>query len=78
MEQCQAQEDNDIVCSGDEDECFVREVSCNAQDYNVFVSSGDENECFVRKVSPQVAPVNDLKHNKRKKILKWRWKMVKQ
>jgi len=41
MEQCQEQEE--IVCSGDEDECFVREVSSNAQDYNVIVSSsGDE------------------------------------
>ncbi|XP_024641889.2 disease resistance protein RPV1 isoform X1 [Medicago truncatula] len=78
MEQCQEQEE--IVCSGDEDECFVREVSSNAQDYNVIVSSGDENECVVRNVSPQVAlaPMEDLQHNRRKKVFKWRWKTVKQ
>ncbi|KEH25095.1 hypothetical protein MTR_6g015595 [Medicago truncatula] len=78
MEQyCQEQEE--IVCSGDEDECFVREVSSNAQEYNVIVSSsGDENECVVRNVSPQVvlAPMEDLQHNRRKKIFKWRWKTV--
>lgn len=59
---------------------LLREVSSNAQDYNVIVgSSGDENECVVRNVSPQVAlaPMEDLKHNRRKKIFKWRWKTVK-
>jgi len=39
-----------------------------------------KNECVVRNVSPQVAlaPMEDLKINRRKKILKWRWKTVKQ
>jgi len=66
---------NVIVSSGEENECFVREVSSHAQDMNEpIVSSLEENEGFVRKVSPQVAPMDDLKHNKNKKILKWRWK----
>jgi hypothetical protein len=74
-----APDKNVIVSSGDENECFAREVSSNAQDKNEpIVCSDGEKESFVRKVSPQVAPVDDLKHNKKKKILKSRWKTVRE
>jgi hypothetical protein len=79
VEECHAQDKNVIVSSGDDNECFVRSVSSNAQYKNQpIVCSDEENECFVRKVSPQVAPEDDLTHNRRKKILKRRWKTKKQ
>jgi len=79
VEEYHAQDKNVIVSSSDENECFVGEVSSHAEDKNEpIVCSGEENECFVRKVSPQVAPEDDLTHNRRKKILKRRWKTKKQ
>lgn len=62
---------NVIVSSGDENQYFVGVASCHAQDKNEpIVCSGEENEGLARN--------NDLKHNKQKKILKSRWKEVKE
>ncbi|KEH25073.1 putative TIR domain, winged helix-turn-helix DNA-binding domain-containing protein [Medicago truncatula] len=77
-EECHAQDKNVIVSSGDENECFLGEISSHAQHKNEsIVCSGEENECFVRKVSPQVVPVDDLTQQK-KKNLQRKWKTIKQ
>ncbi|CAJ2665821.1 unnamed protein product [Trifolium pratense] len=71
VEEFHAQDKNVIVSSGEENECFVRKVSTNSQDKNVIVSNGEGNESFVRERFPQVVPMNDLAHNKRKTVKEW-------